>query len=290
VNKLKSILLALAFPAALIAAETDPVIISAGSVTVRRSEFESALKSLPADYQQYVASGPGKRSFAEDYLRMRLLADEGLKQGLDRSPDVVKQLELMKQNLVANAHLQTIESGVAVSEAELRKEYDANKASYEQVDARHILIAFKGSPAAQPGKPELTEAAAKAKADSIHKQLAGGADFAALAKTESDDTGSGANGGSLGTFGKGQMVPEFETAAFAAKVGELTPVVKTQFGYHVIKVEKHVLTPFSEVKESLEKPQRQKKLQAKLAALVAAAGPKYDETYFGAAKEPAPKK
>ena len=291
-NKLKSALLAVALPAAFVAAQTapadaDPVIISAGAITIRRSELEGALRTLPAEYQKY-ASGPGKREFAEDYLRMRLLAVEGTKQGLDRSPEVMKQLELMKQNLVASAHLQTIESGITVSDAELKTEYDANQASYDKVDARHILIAFKGSPAAQPGKPELSDADAKAKADGIRKKLVGGADFAALAKAESDDTGSGANGGSLGAFGKGQMVPEFETAAFAAKAGELTPVVKTQFGYHIIKVEKHELTPLSEVKDALEKSQRQKKLQAKLAALVSGTGPKYDESYFGAAKETAP--
>jgi hypothetical protein len=79
--------------------------------------------------------------------------------------------------------------------------------------------------------------AAKVKADAIKKQLDGGADFGELAKKYSADPGSAPAGGELGWFGKGQMVPEFETAAFALKVGEVSAPVKTQYGYHLIKVE-----------------------------------------------------
>src|SRR5213075_3212069 len=119
--------------------------------------------------------------FAEDYLRMKMLAAQGYKAGLHNDPDVVKQLGLMRDNLVANAQLGKIEKTIVISDADLQKMYDENKKDYEQVKARHILIAFKGSPAAQPGKPELTEDEAKAKAEDIRKQLEGGADFAALA-------------------------------------------------------------------------------------------------------------
>src|SRR5215211_5425897 len=77
--------------AAPAAPAADPVIVAAGGVSIRQSEFESALKSLPAEYQQY-AAGPGKRQFAEDYLRMKMLAAEGMKNGLDKDPEVVKQI------------------------------------------------------------------------------------------------------------------------------------------------------------------------------------------------------
>jgi hypothetical protein len=81
------------------------------------------------------------------------------------SPEVLKQLSLMRENLVANAQLQKIEKGITLSDEDLKKKYDASKNDYEQVKARHILIAFKGSPAAQPGKPELTEEQAKEKGE-----------------------------------------------------------------------------------------------------------------------------
>ena len=270
--------------AATTAAQADPIVIAAGELSIRQSEFESALKSLPAEYQQY-AQGPGKKQFAEDYLRMKMLSAEGLKNGLDKDPDVVSQLALMKENLVAQAQLSRIEKGITVSDEELKKMYETNKGQYEQVKARHILIAFKGSPAAQEGKPELTEEQAKAKAEELHKKIVGGAAFDELAKTESD-VGSGARGGDLGSFGRGQMVPEFEKAAFEAKVGEVTPVVRTQFGYHIIKVDEHNNTPFEQVKPTLEKSERQTRMQAKLEEMKANAKITFNDTYFGVAPAP----
>jgi peptidyl-prolyl cis-trans isomerase C len=260
-------------------AQTDPIVVAAGNVTIRQSEFENALKTLPAEYQQF-ALGPGKKQFAEDYLRMKMLAAEGMKAGLDKDADVVRQLDLMRENLVANAQLQKMEQAIAVPAEDVRKQYDENKAQYEQVKARHILVAFKGSPAAQEGKPELTEEQAKAKAEDLRKQIVGGASFEDLAKKESDDVGSGANGGELGEFGRGQMVPEFEKAAFEAKAGDITPVVRTQFGYHIIKVDEHTTTPFEEVSEQLERTTRQKKLQAELDRMKADAKVTYNEAYF----------
>ena len=271
------------------AAQADPIVIAAGEVTIRQSEFENALKTLPAEYQQY-ASGSGKKQFAEDFLRMKMLAAEGMKAGLDKDPEVVRQLSLMRENLVANAQLQQIEKSISVSEEDLKKVYDSKKNEYEQVGARHILIAFKGSPAAQAGKPELTEEQAKKKAEDLRAKIVGGASFEELAKTESDDTGSGANGGSLGEFNRGQMVPEFEKAAFEAKVGDVTPVVRTQFGYHIIKVDAHGSTPFDQVKTFLERNARQEALQARLDAMKNNAKPSFNETYFTVAPptEPPP--
>ncbi|HEX6640444.1 MAG TPA: peptidylprolyl isomerase [Thermoanaerobaculia bacterium] len=272
-------------PAPAAAAQADPIVIAAGDLSIRQSEFESALKSLPAEYQQY-AAGAGKKQFAEDYLRMKMLAAEGMKSGLDKDPDVLAQLALMRENLVAQAQLAKIEKGITVSDDDLKKKYEANKDQYEQVKARHILIAFKGSPAAQEGKAELTEEQAKAKAEDLRKQIAGGASFDELAKKESDDVGSGARGGDLGAFGRGQMVPEFEKAAFEAKAGDLTQVVRTQFGYHIIKVDEHSSTPFEQVKPTLEKNERQARMQAKLDEMKTAAKVTYNDTYFGVTPPP----
>jgi len=268
------------------AATGDPVIITAGDIVIKQSEFESALKTLPAEYQSY-AMGPGKKQFGEDYLRMKMLAQMGYKAGLQNDPAVQQQLALMKDNLVANAQLGQIDKSVTLNDADLQKIYDANKKDYEQVKARHILIAFKGSPAAPQGKPELTEEQAKTKAEAIKKQLDGGAKFEDLAKKESDDTGSGANGGELGAFGHGQMVPEFEKAAFDAKIGDVIGPVRTQFGYHIIKVDSHEYTPFETVKATIEKREHQKALQAKLDSLKSDAKPVFSDAYFPPPPPPA---
>jgi peptidyl-prolyl cis-trans isomerase C len=262
------------------AVTTDPVIMTAGAVTIHKSEFEAALKTLPAEYQTMLQQPAGRKQFADDFLRMRLLASEGAKAGLQNDPEVINQLNLMRENLVATAELKKIDSGITVSDAEVQKAYADNAKEYEQVKARHILIAPKGSPAAQAGK-DLTDEQAKAKAEDLRKQIVAGANFDELAKKESDDTGSGARGGDLGAFGHGQMVPEFEQAAFAAKVGELTPVVKTQFGYHIIKVDAHENTPLDQVRPTIEKNLKQTKLHAALDAMKENAHPTFDEAYFG---------
>lgn len=267
-------------------ADADPVIVSAGTVTIRRSDFEAAVKTLPAEYQTF-AMGPGKKQFADDYLRMKLLAAEGMKANLDKSPEVTKQLELMRENLVATEELKRIEGTITITDTELKKAYDDNKKDYQQVKARHILIAFKGSPAAQKGKKPLTDAEAKTKADDLRKKLVAGADFAEMAKKESDDVESGKNGGDLGAFGHGQMVPEFEKAAFSAKPGEITPVVKTQFGYHIIKVDEKISTPFDSVKANLDKTIRQKKVKDLLDAMKTAAKPTFNDAYFATPAAPA---
>ena len=272
-------------PATASKAGDDPIIIAAGDVTIRKSEFENALKTLPAEYQQF-ASGPGKKQFAEDYLRMKMLAAQGMKDNLLNDPDVVQQLNLMRENLVANAELQKMEKAITISDADLQKLYDANKKDYEQVKARHILIAFKGSPAADPKKPELTEEQAKAKAEELKKKIEGGAKFEDLAKAESDDKGSGARGGDLGAFSRGQMVEEFEKAAFDAKIGDVVGPVRTQYGYHLIQVQSHETTPLSAVKDQLEKKERQTRMQATLDAMKKNANATFNDAYFAPPPQP----
>jgi peptidyl-prolyl cis-trans isomerase C len=269
------------------APDADPVIISAGTVAIRKSDFEAAVKTLPAEYQSY-ALGAGKKQFAEDFLRMKLLAAEGMKDGLDKSPAVQKQLDLMKENLVATEELHKLENSIKVSDADLKKAYEEVKKDNEQVKASHILIAPTGSPAALKDKKPLTDAEAKAKAEDLRKKIvAGTLKFEDAAKKESDDVESGKQGGDLGAFSKGQMVKSFEEAAFAAKAGEVTPVVKSEFGYHIIKVQEHSYRSFDEMKPTLEHNLRQKKLREALDAIKDSAKPTFNEAYFTPAPAPA---
>jgi peptidyl-prolyl cis-trans isomerase D len=143
-----------------------------------------------------------------------------------------------------------IGESVVVTDAQASMAYDQNKDRYrmpERVKARHILVMTQGKPASE--EPKL-----KAKADDILKQLKAGANFADLATKYSDDPGSKSKGGDLGWFGKGQMVPEFEATTFALKPNEISGVVKTSYGYHIIQVlekEQARLKPFDEVKAEL---------------------------------------
>jgi peptidyl-prolyl cis-trans isomerase C len=126
----------------------------------------------------------------------------------------------------------TIVPKVTVSEEDSRKFYTDNPDKFtkaEAVKASHILLGVDQKASAEDKKT------AREKAEKLRKELLGGADFAAMAKTNSTCP-SNQQGGDLGFFGKGQMVPAFETAAFALKPGEISDVVETQFGYHIIKL------------------------------------------------------
>ncbi len=120
-----------------------------------------------------------------------------------------------------------------VSDAELQKTYNEGIDSYrqpERVKVRHILIKTQGKP-----KEEIPKL--KAKAEGILKQLQGGGNFAELAKANSEDPGSAVKGGELGDIVRGQTVPNFEKAAFSLKPNELSPIVETEYGYHILQVE-----------------------------------------------------
>lgn len=154
------------------------------------------------------------------------------------------------------------------TEAELRASYDASRETYRTKDmarVQHILI----KPA---GTTPQDDTAAKAKADSLLSQIRGGADFAALAKANSGDPGSAVNGGDLGFFERGQMVPEFEKAAFALQPGQVSEVVKSQFGYHIIKLTQTRppgFRPFEEVRAELESKGSEERAKAEAQRLAA---------------------
>ena len=127
-----------------------------------------------------------------------------------------------------------VPGGVAQpTQQEIQQYYNAHQAEYqmpEQARARHILIKVDA------GADAKTDAAAKAKAEDLLKQIKGGANFADLAKKYSDDPGSKDSGGELGFSQRGRMVPEFDKAIFSQKIGD-SEIVKTQFGYHIVQVE-----------------------------------------------------
>ncbi len=157
-----------------------------------------------------------------------------------------------KKNLtVLSADEARMEASLNMTDADLQRLYDQNKEAFrtpERVKARHILLKTQGKPASE-------EAAIKAKGEALLKQIKGGADFAKLAKENSEDTGSAVNGGDLGDWiTHGQMVPEFDKAIFSLKPGETSDLVKTQYGYHIVQTlarQDAGLRSFAEVKGDL---------------------------------------
>lgn len=157
---------------------------------------------------------------------------------------------------------------IKVTEEDARKFYDQNQDKFtrnETVKASHILIGVDPKATAEEKKK------AREKAEKLHKELVAGADFAALAKGNSTCP-SNQQGGDLGFFGKGQMVPPFEKAAFAMKPGEISDVVETQFGYHIIKVTEKKpaeTVSFKEAQTKIEEYLKGQKVNAAVAEYVA---------------------
>jgi parvulin-like peptidyl-prolyl isomerase len=160
--------------------------------------------------------------------------------------------EDMQERLTIERYIEKdLLSSLTISDADLKAAFNANPSLYadpEKVRARHILIAFpKGATSEQ-------DKAAATRAQEVYtKASKPGADFSKLAAEYSDDTASKVEGGELGFFERGMMVPEFEKAAFALKVGQISEPVKTNYGYHIIKVEEHVVAGAPDFEKAKEK-------------------------------------
>lgn len=193
----------------------DTVVASVNGTQITLGQMIAMKESLPAEYQ----SLPDDVLFKGIYDQ--LVQQEVLAQSVkDLGPRALATLENDKRGYVSGLAIQGIVKEAVTDEA-LQKAYDErfkDAKPQTEYNAAHILVATEEE------------------ANALKEELAGGADFAELAKAKSTDTGSGANGGDLGWFGLGMMVKPFEDAVVGAKVGEVAGPVKTDFGYHLILV------------------------------------------------------
>jgi len=272
-------------PAKVPAVPPDRVVLKVGDLSLTAAQFDELIDMLPEQTKASVRGG-GRKQFADNLVRVVVLAEEGKRSGLDQTPAFKLQAMFQQDNYLAGLTFSQIGKEGKVSEDEARKYYEEHKQDWDTVKARHILVRFQGSPVPlRPGAKELSHAEALAKAQDLRKRMVAGEDFATLAKAESDDTGSGANGGDLGNFSHGQMVPAFEAAAYALKPGELSEPIKTQFGYHIIKVEGRQTKTFEEARTEVERHLGPAQSQKTLEDLVKKGAPVFDPEYFGTAKQ-----
>ena len=187
------------------------------------TEADLALAQASVD-QQYAQLPPEQRRAAAfmAIMEIRLLADKAVAQGLDKDPDFQRRMAFLESRAL-HSELIDKDVGAKITDQEVRARYDkqlADTPPVNEVKARHILVK------------------SKEEADAIVKELDGGAGFEKLANEHTTDPSGKTTGGDLGYFAPGQMVPEFEKAAFALNVGQYTKEpVQSQFGWHIIKVE-----------------------------------------------------
>ena len=241
-------------PAAAIA----PAINKADAVAVVNGQYipKSTLEALEKEIaERSHGQNFPKEKLIEELVQRELLVQDATQKQLDKSPEVLAQLETAKKALLTQADLQNFIKANPVTEAEIKAEYDSKIAAEKGTEykASHILV--------------KTEEEAK----KLIAELDKGADFAKLANKNSMDAKESQNGGDLGWFSAGQMVAPFSEAVDALEKGKYTKVpVKTQFGFHVIlKEDSRAITPppLDSVKEQLTPFLQRKKVQGMIEAL-----------------------
>lgn len=231
--------------------DTTPVLITKNDIALTRADYEAAIMVIPkAKRAQMTPNQKQVMLFLENLLIYRTLAGEARELGVDKDLITKKEIQQAGDKILALKRLEMIESALKKPDftAAAQEQYQVKKAQYliaESVSAAHVLIRLEGR----------SDADARKLAEDVRKKAIAGEDFAGLAEKYSDDPSKAQNKGVLGTFGRGQMVKPFEDAVFALKTpGEISPVVKTQFGYHIIRlIEKRaaVQQPFEDVKEKI---------------------------------------
>ncbi len=221
-----------------------------------------------AKYQQFLRSPAANQDLLlqlEAYYRDVLPRNKLIRQvtaGMYLSDAELWQMfrdrtETTTTDYVALSLSQLVPGEVEVSDAEIRGYYESNRDEFERAATARLNLAYLSKSSSAEDS-----IAALQKAESLRTEIADGADFAEVARRESSDEGSAAQGGDLGRFGRGQMVPAFEQAAFSLPVGEVSQPVLSPFGYHLIQVQerqgdtvqaRHILIPTSPSEEALDR-------------------------------------
>ncbi|MFN3396237.1 MAG: peptidylprolyl isomerase [Thermodesulfovibrionales bacterium] len=226
--KKKILLLVVLIPALIISCtkkteqKAGTYVAKVGKTLITEADVEKEFKNLPPQIQKVFEGKEGREKFIDELVKKEMLYQEAKSRGLENDAEYKQKLEDFKKLTMISLLLQKeIEDKVKVGDNDAKAYYDSHKEEFmtnNQIRASHILV--------------KTEEEAK----SIFNDVKKGADFAKLAQSKSIDSGSAKNGGDLGYFSRGQMVPEFESVAFKLKVGEISKPVRTQYGYHIIKV------------------------------------------------------
>ncbi|MEP6963404.1 MAG: peptidylprolyl isomerase, partial [Acidobacteriota bacterium] len=175
----------------------DPVVMTVGTEKITRSMFEQIMGTLNDQQKAALQTPEARRSLAEQIGELKLLAQESRRQKLDQQPDIQMKIVLQAEQVLANAVFQELLKSPP-DDAAMRAYYKEHEKDWMEAKGRHILVRFEGSRVpVREGQKELTDAEALTRIQALRAQIVAGASFAEVAKKESDDQGSGENGGDL---------------------------------------------------------------------------------------------
>jgi peptidyl-prolyl cis-trans isomerase C len=246
----------------------DDVLAKFGDKEITVADLDKVIGFLDAQKQQMIEQNPQlKEQLLRQLAQSFVIADLAKKAGYEKEADIAEQLEFLKDSFLANVYVKReIIDKIQISDDDIKAYYKAHEAELktpEMVRARHILFRVSDN-ASEEEKQKILK-----KAEEILDKIKSGEDFAQLASEFSDDTVTKTNGGDLGVFARGRMVKSFEDAAFALKQGEVSEIVETPFGYHIIKVDEKIdasVTPYDSVKESIKQRLIQERTQSEISA------------------------
>lgn len=269
----------------------DTAVMTIGTQTITRAQFEILLAAL-AENGRPAKTAAQRRQVAKQYADLQILVQEARRRKLDEDREVKQMMAMQSDSVLANALARKIAEGTHVSDVDLRSYYDSHKSDFEEAKVSHILIRFQRGPGGSSNGNDkaLTETEALAKAQDLRKKIVAGADFATLAKSNSEDAGSASKGGELGTLRHGQVVPELDRAAFSLPVGEVSEPLRTQSGYELIKVESRTTKTMEEAKPQIEQELKPKMLRDAIAQISSHTAVKLNEAYFGTTPSPGQQK
>lgn len=255
----------------LVAMAQSDVIANAPQASVTQADIETLLKSLNPDGRTRLAADPGAMDqLVRSTLAQKAVLAEAKAKGWDKQPQVRTALEQAQRDVVVRSYLASVNAPPAdyPSDAEIQSAYDQNQSAFTVPRALHLAQIYLEAPANSDAA--TLEKIRKQAADLAGRARSG--DFAALAKANSQDKTSAANGGDMGVVPETMLLPAIRQAADALKPGQVSAPVQTSTGFHVVKlidVKAATLRPLADVKEQIRTTLRAQRLQQNVQAYVA---------------------
>lgn len=228
--------------------DKDKVLAEVNGKKITGVDYNLFIDSLNPQLKQYFGGEELNKDVVNELVYQALLYEDAMENGMDKEDEFIQVVEKTKESMLKTYALGKLLATAEVKDEDIKKFYEDNKDAFKQAesaDASHILVEEED------------------KAREIYEKIKNGGDFEELAK-EFSTCPSKEKGGDLGTFTRGQMVKEFEDAVFENEVGTITEPVKTQFGYHIIKINKKNPArelSFDEVKDKIVEQVRRQKEQ-----------------------------